>query len=341
VAGSQDVQHAVEQLATTLGLPVLVEDDHFQPLWWSAQDAVDGHRLRSILQRTIHPAAVAMVRRLKLARATGPVRTPAVPEAELMPRWCVPVRRGSTLFGYLWVLDVDGVLAADDLEPASACAVLATAYLAQTSERADQVEHRLAELLQRLTAGADTEAVYELVDLQRLDPDPQVIVQAPAQPGGWSVGVDLSAHIVAATHPGGTSGAPLPLAELSVAVRRASATRQVLRTGARLDPPSWAGLGSWHLIIAAAAELRPRDIHPAVDRLAELPRTDLVTTARTTLELGGDVAAAAEVLHIHRTTLYYRLDRIADLTGVDVRTSPDRLDLQLALRLAAYRAAGD
>lgn len=333
------MQHAVEQLAAALGLPVLVEDDHFQPLWWSAQDSVDGHRLRSILQRSIHPAAVAMVRRLKLATAAGPVRTPAVPEAELMPRWCVPVRHGSTLFGYLWVLDVDGVLTADDLAPASACAALAAAHLAQTTERADQVEHRLAELLQRLAAGADAEAAYELVDLQRLDPDPRVIVQSPAQPGGWAVGDDLSAHVVAANHAGGTSGAPLPLTDLSVAVYRARATSQVLRTGARLEPPSWDGLGSWHLIIAAAPELEPSDIHPAVDRLAELPRTDLVTTARTTLELGGDVAAAAEVLHIHRTTLYYRLDRIADLTGVDVRTSPDRLDLQLALRLAAYRAA--
>ena len=51
------------------------------------------------------------------------------------------------------------------------------------------------------------------------------------------------------------------------------------------------------------------------------------------------MAAAAERLHLHRTTLYYRLDRIADLTGVDLRLGRGRTDLQLALWLVAYRAA--
>ena len=68
-------------------------------------------------------------------------------------------------------------------------------------------------------------------------------------------------------------------------------------------------------------------------------RPDLLMTAWAVLELGGDVARSAAELHIHRTTLYYRLDRIAEVTGVDLRTGADRLDLQLALRLAAYRRA--
>jgi len=65
-----------------------------------------------------------------------------------------------------------------------------------------------------------------------------------------------------------------------------------------------------------------------------------MTTARVVLDLGGDVAAAAGRLYIHRTTLYYRLDRIADLIGVDLRHSAERTDLQLALWLAAYRRVG-
>jgi DNA-binding PucR family transcriptional regulator len=62
-----------------------------------------------------------------------------------------------------------------------------------------------------------------------------------------------------------------------------------------------------------------------------------VTTARVVLDHGGDVTAAAAVLHLHRTTLYYRLDRIEELTGVDLRDGRARTDLQLALWLAAYR----
>jgi DNA-binding PucR family transcriptional regulator len=42
---------------------------------------------------------------------------------------------------------------------------------------------------------------------------------------------------------------------------------------------------------------------------------------------------------LHRATLYYRLDRIAELTGVDLCEGRSRTDLQLALWLDAYRRA--
>lgn len=338
MVGSQDIQDSVEALGSRLGLPILVEDARFQPLWWSAQDAVDGHRLRSILQRTVHPAAVAMVKKLKLATAAGPVRTPAVPAAEMLPRWCVPLRSGPTLLGYLWVLDRDGTVTEDDLVAVTGCAAQAGAYLAQTAEHAEDHDRRLAELLTVLAASPAPDAVRELVALEHLDADARVVVEAPGRTGGWDLAAGLSAHVVAPEHDGATSGAPVAVADLHLAVYRALKTRQVVRAGGQLDRPSWDRLGAWHLIIAAPGELIPADIHPGADRLAGLPRPDLLTTARTTLELGGDVAAAAAVLHVHRTTLYYRLDRITEVTGVDVRTSPDRFDLQMALRLAAFRS---
>ena len=133
-----------------------------------------------------------------------------------------------------------------------------------------------------------------------------------------------------------TSGAPLPLVELAEGVRRALATLTAVRAGAQLDPVSWDALGAWRLVVDAPADLTGAQLHPAAETLASLPRDDLLTTARTVLDLG-DVAAAAEILHVHRTTLYYRLDRIAALTGVDLREGRTRTDLQLALWLDAYR----
>ena len=59
------------------------------------------------------------------------------------------------------------------------------------------------------------------------------------------------------------------------------------------------------------------------------------------LDNGGDVTASAAELHIHRTTLYYRLDRIEALTGVNLRLAAGRDDLHLALQLAAYRGRAD
>jgi len=321
-------------------MPILVEDTRFQPLWWSAQDSVDGHRQRSIMRRSIHPAALAMVKRLKLANADGPVRTPEVPSAELMARWCVPLRREAKLLGYLWVHDPDGAASGQDLRSVISCAALATAYLAQTGEQSDQRERRRDELLQRLATGPDRDAAQELAYLEWIDPAMRIVVEAPARAGGWELLGGLSAHLVAPdpdAATSATSGTPLPVAELHIAVSRARLTQRALRAGARLERPTWDALGAWHLILSAPADLSPAAIHPGAQLLTQLSRADLLITARTTLELGGDVARAAAALHIHRTTLYYRLDRIAEVTGVDLRTGPERFDLQMALRLAALR----
>ena len=62
-------------------------------------------------------------------------------------------------------------------------------------------------------------------------------------------------------------------------------------------------------------------------------------TARTLLDRGGDAARTVGELHVHRTTLYYRLERIEALTGVNLKTGADRDNLHMALRLRAYRLA--
>jgi PucR C-terminal helix-turn-helix domain len=136
-----------------------------------------------------------------------------------------------------------------------------------------------------------------------------------------------------------TSGAALPLIDLSEAVRRATATRRAIAAGARPEPATWDGLGAWRLVVEAPENLSIADVHPGAEILASQTHTDLVTTARTVLDHGGDVAGAAMALHLHRTTVYYRLSRIQKLTGVDLRDGMARIDLQLALWLGAYRRA--
>ena len=79
----RDVQSAVDELGASLAHPVLVEDARHRPIGWSAQGQVDGTRMRTILQHEVDPAARAVVARLGLARASGPVRTPAAPEADV------------------------------------------------------------------------------------------------------------------------------------------------------------------------------------------------------------------------------------------------------------------
>jgi PucR C-terminal helix-turn-helix domain len=334
-----DVQKQVEALAAALGCPVLVEDAQHRPLWWSAQGEIDAVRSRTILQREPPPEAAALVTTLGLAKATGPVRTPALPEVDMAERWCVPLRSGQQLLGYLWVSDSAGKVGPGDLSPVLACAELAAITLARTRPSQEEREQRRAGLLMRLAAGPDPVSAGELIDLERLTEGATVAVDAPLTAGGWALPDGLSVHVDPSAGQLHTSGAPLPLVDLGVAVRRAASTLRALRAGARLTRPCWDALGSWHLIVAAPPDLSPGQVHPGADVLLAQKRPDLLVTARCVLDNGGDVTVSAEQLHVHRTTLYYRIERIEALTGVNLRLAAGRDDLHLALRLAAYRLA--
>jgi GAF domain-containing protein len=334
-----DVQQQVEAVATALGCAVLVEDPQHRPLWWSAQGEVDNVRMRSILQREPPPGAAALVSRLGLPAADGPVRTPALPDVDMAERWCVPLRTGRQLLGYLWVLDADGRVDEADLGPVLDCARLAADVIARAQPSDEERAARRTQLLTRLLAGRDDDAVRELCELENLPPDVAVAVSAPARPDGWQLPDGISAHVGVTSAQVFASGRAVPLRDLSIAVDRARITARALRAGARLSAPTWDALGEWRLIAAAPVDLTPGQIHPGADALAAQKRPDLIVTARTVLDNAGDVAISALELHIHRTTLYYRLERIEALTGVNLRLAPGRDALQAALRLAAFRAA--
>jgi hypothetical protein len=63
-------------------------------------------------------------------------------------------------------------------------------------------------------------------------------------------------------------------------------------------------------------------------------RAQLVDTLEAFLENAGDVQATAEQLFVHRTTLYYRLQRIEELTGARLSDGEDRLEYHLGLKIA-------
>lgn len=207
---SSDVQAAVDSLAAALGQSVLVEDTAKQPLWWSAQGAVDGTRLSSILERRADPKAVAVINRLKLAKAPAPVRTPAVPEADMWARWCMPIRYEGRHLGFVWVLDRDGTVREEDLPLLVDCAELAAETMARMQETAENVQHIRAELLDRLLRGPDEEAARDLARLEHLPHDARVQVAAPRGTGGWSLPDDMSAHVTGSRPRIMTSGVPLP-----------------------------------------------------------------------------------------------------------------------------------
>jgi DNA-binding PucR family transcriptional regulator len=77
------------------------------------------------------------------------------------------------------------------------------------------------------------------------------------------------------------------------------------------------------------------EVHPGLLRLL---RADggrvLAQTLETYLDLAGNAHATAERLRLHRTTLYYRLQRVEQLAGTNLKDGNERLTLHLALKLA-------
>jgi sugar diacid utilization regulator len=102
--------------------------------------------------------------------------------------------------------------------------------------------------------------------------------------------------------------------------------------------------GAYRLLLSAMSE-NPAELQrfyaETVEPLAtydEQYDTDLVRTLETFLEADGNVAGTAQRLFTHRHTIYYRLERIRELSSLDVSSSDGREKLSLGLK--AMRVLG-
>ena len=65
----------------------------------------------------------------------------------------------------------------------------------------------------------------------------------------------------------------------------------------------------------------------------ERKQGELIRTLNGFFEANGNLAKASDELKVHRNTLVYRLERIKDLTGLDLNDAENRLILHLALKI--------
>jgi sugar diacid utilization regulator len=96
--------------------------------------------------------------------------------------------------------------------------------------------------------------------------------------------------------------------------------------------------GAYRLLLSAMSE-NPNELQrfyaETVEPLVaydEQYETDLVRTLETFLEADGNVAGTAQRLFTHRHTIYYRLERVRELSGLDVSSSDGREKLSLGLK---------
>ncbi|MFJ6998222.1 PucR family transcriptional regulator, partial [Streptomyces sp. NPDC003090] len=115
----------------------------------------------------------------------------------------------------------------------------------------------------------------------------------------------------------------------------ASAARAALAQP-RLGPVApWTSIGPYRLLTTV-----PQDAadDPVVRPLLGRAHAELARTAEVFLDHAGQAGRTAAALGIHRQTLYYRLSRVEQLTGLDLDDGEDRLLLHMSLK--AHRLHG-
>jgi hypothetical protein len=130
----------------------------------------------------------------------------------------------------------------------------------------------------------------------------------------------------------GAGGPVRGLTELSVAKRQADIALSTVDDG---GAACWAELSADALAAqfphqAWADALLPEG---AARLLADRAAATLLPTLGRFLDCAGDVRRTAAELRVHRTTLYHRLSRIEQISGLSLRDGRDRLLLHLTLRL--------
>lgn len=117
--------------------------------------------------------------------------------------------------------------------------------------------------------------------------------------------------------------------------------RQALTLGRRIQGPghltTFNDLGIYRLIYAAESLPELRTFHDeslgALLAYDQVHGAELIKTLEAYFVANCSPKEAASVLHVHRNTVLYRLDRIKEITGLDLDAADVRLRLNLALHV--------
>jgi len=221
----------------------------------------------------------------------------------------------------------------------AALAVVTVLRVHGSAEPAAQVELALRAVLTAATRRRPTRAVTAV------DPDRAVLLRLSDRPDRADL-VEQAERMVGELHHllgatgqcvAGIGGAAEGLAEAWTSRLQADTAAR----GARLLP-RLAGVGVWDdlgpyavLLHLPDSALSPALLPDPLRALLDHERgSRLVETLRSFLDHAGSIPRTAAALHLHRTSLYYRLGQIREITGLDLDDGEQRLRLHLGLRVA-------
>ncbi|MGW9050148.1 PucR family transcriptional regulator [[Kitasatospora] papulosa] len=336
--------------------------------------AMDPVRTRSILTRRSTPAVRAWFEGFGITRATGPVRIPAAPEAGVFrDRVCLPVRHRGVVLGYVWLLDADPGPTDGQLAAAMDVAARIGALLADEERAGTDLSREFGAVIVAVSGwqrdmavsalrealGADADGLHVLVCVTpwedeapsaRSVPSAAALATVPG-PGARTLAAlvrlrspetldpattaaERLRSVAGPTATAGLAAARRGLTELADAWQEALSAARAASAESRFGPVTdWSAIGPYRLL-AALPRTPGTAPDQAVRTLLAPAHAELARTAEVFLDRAGQASRTASELGIHRQTLYYRLARVQQLTGLDLNDGEDRLLLHMALKAA-------
>lgn len=287
-------------------------------------------------------------------------------------RICLPVRHRGVVLGYVWLLESDpgpteaqlsaamevtvriGALLADEAQHGADLSRELRAVL--TAERGWQGDMAVAALRTALGPRGDgPHAVVCVAPWPSADPDDAPSARTVPHTTAlctvpWGTTAQSLAILVRLRSPevrtpalaaaqrllgegaraAGVGEPRTGLADLATSWQEASAAARAALAEPALGPVAeWSHIGPYRLLTSLPADTAH---DPAVRPLLSPAHRELARTAEIYLDRAGQAGRTAAELGIHRQTLYYRLSRVEQLTGLDLDDGEDRLLLHMALK---------
>ncbi|MFJ2887632.1 PucR family transcriptional regulator [Streptomyces sp. NPDC087305] len=289
-------------------------------------------------------------------------------------RICLPVRHRGVVLGYVWLLDDDPGPSAPQLDAAMRVTARIGALLGDeaqagadltrelravlTAERGWQRDMAVAALRTALGPRGDgPHTVVCVAPWPSADPDDApsartvphatalctvpwgtteqclaVLVRLRALDVGSPAEATAARLLKDGPRAAGVGRPRTGLTDLAATWQEATSAARAALAEPRLAPiADWSHIGPYRLLTTLPPD-SPHD--PAIAPLLSPSHHELARTAEVYLDCAGQAGRTAAELGIHRQTLYYRLSRVEQLTGLDLDDGEDRLLLHMGLKRA-------
>ena len=366
-------QELAEMLAEMVGHSISIEDERFEAIASKNIAEVDSARRYTMLHGRTHPQLIDALEGEylpKIRSTLRPVYLPVMPSVGLeMERLLAPIVVHNEIYGYMWIIaDLHALSQIDMMAIEIGAAVAALLMLHHTAEssRKDSLIAQLIDgevilshqsrrygvdlrqpwqmMLISADSGPHASSSYRIIN-QILRGQPafaaqfagQALILAPADPSLDSLAENLLTRLADEK-----VKARISISAVFTEAAKVSAAYQqcieILDISQRISSGQpiqrFADLGYIHTLFHAGQDSMAQNPYvPALRGLLDEKQADLFNTLEAYLDAGGSIIQTTETLHIHRSTLNYRLTRIREICQVDLSSPNIRINLQVALKL--------